>query len=34
MSNLPYNQAAIPEVFRRHIVEYHRKEAPGTRRHR
>ena len=30
MSNLPYNQAAIPEAYRRHIVEYHRKEAPGT----
>ena len=30
MSNLPYNQAAIPEGYRRHIVEYHRKEAPGT----
>jgi len=30
MANLPYNQAAIPEPYRRHIVEYHRKEAPGT----
>jgi lipoprotein-anchoring transpeptidase ErfK/SrfK len=30
MSNLPYNQAAVPEVYRRHMVEYHRKEAPGT----
>jgi lipoprotein-anchoring transpeptidase ErfK/SrfK len=30
MSNLPYNQAAIPDSFRRHIVEYHRKEAPGS----
>jgi lipoprotein-anchoring transpeptidase ErfK/SrfK len=30
MSNLPYNQAAVPEAFRRRIVEYHRKEAPGT----
>ena len=30
MSNLPYAQAAIPESYRRHIVEYHRKEAPGT----
>jgi lipoprotein-anchoring transpeptidase ErfK/SrfK len=30
MSNLPYNQASIPEAYRRHIVEYHRKEAPGT----
>ncbi len=30
MSNLPYNQAAIPETYRRHIVDYHRKEGPGT----
>ena len=30
MSNLPYNQAAVAEAYRRHIVEYHRKEAPGT----
>jgi lipoprotein-anchoring transpeptidase ErfK/SrfK len=30
MSNLPYNQAAIPDTYQRHIVEYHRKEAPGT----
>jgi lipoprotein-anchoring transpeptidase ErfK/SrfK len=30
MSNLPYNQAAIPDTYQRHIVEYRRKEAPGT----
>jgi len=30
MSNLPYRQAAIPEEYRRHIVQYDRKEAPGT----
>jgi lipoprotein-anchoring transpeptidase ErfK/SrfK len=30
MSNLPYQQADIPEPYRRHIVEYTRKEAPGT----
>jgi len=30
MSNLPYNQAQVPEAFRRRIVEYHRKETPGT----
>jgi lipoprotein-anchoring transpeptidase ErfK/SrfK len=30
MSNLPYNQAVVPEAYRRHIVEYHRKEVPGT----
>ena len=26
----PYEKAAIPEPYRRHIVEYHRKEVPGT----
>ena len=26
----PYENAAIPEPYQRHIVEYHRKEAPGT----
>jgi lipoprotein-anchoring transpeptidase ErfK/SrfK len=26
----PYEKAAIPEPYKRHIVEYHRKEAPGT----
>jgi lipoprotein-anchoring transpeptidase ErfK/SrfK len=30
MSNLPYNQSAVSETYRRHIVDYHRKEAPGT----
>jgi len=30
MSNLPYNQTAVSDTYRRHIVEYHRKEAPGT----
>jgi lipoprotein-anchoring transpeptidase ErfK/SrfK len=30
MANLPYRQATIPEQFRRHIVDYTRKEAPGT----
>jgi lipoprotein-anchoring transpeptidase ErfK/SrfK len=30
MSNLPYNQTAVSETYQRHIVEYHRKEAPGT----
>ena len=30
MSNLPYAQATIPEEYRRHIVQYSRKEAPGT----
>ena len=26
----PYEKATIPEPYRRHIVEYHRKELPGT----
>ena len=26
----PYQKAAIPEPYQRHIVEYTRKEAPGT----
>jgi len=26
----PYEKAAVPESYKRHIVEYHRKEAPGT----
>jgi lipoprotein-anchoring transpeptidase ErfK/SrfK len=30
MSNLPYKQASIPVEFQRHIVNYDRKEAPGT----
>ncbi len=30
MSNLPYEQAAIPQPYRRHIVDYTRKEAPGS----
>ena len=30
MSNLPYEQADIPEPYRRHIVDYTRKELPGT----
>jgi len=30
MSNLPYNQAVIPDTYQRHIIDYHRKEAPGT----
>ena len=30
MSNLPYQQAAIPDQFKRHIVDYSRKEAPGS----
>src|SRR5262249_54223844 len=30
MANLPYRQVAIAEEYRRHIVDYTRKEAPGT----
>src|SRR5216683_862514 len=30
LANAPYAQATIPEPYRRHIVEYHRKEGPGT----
>jgi lipoprotein-anchoring transpeptidase ErfK/SrfK len=30
IANLPYRHATIPEEFSRHIVEYSRKEAPGT----
>ena len=28
----PYENATIPEPYRRHIVEYHRKEFAGVRR--
>ena len=30
LANAPYANATIPEPYRRHIVEYHRKEAPGS----
>lgn len=30
LANAPYAQVAIPEPYRRAIVNYHRKEAPGT----
>jgi lipoprotein-anchoring transpeptidase ErfK/SrfK len=30
LAHPPYAQASIPEQFQRHIVDYHRKEAPGT----
>jgi lipoprotein-anchoring transpeptidase ErfK/SrfK len=30
LANPPYEQAAIPVAYQRHIVEYHRKEAPGS----
>ena len=34
LANAPYAQASIPEPYQRHIVDYHRKEAPGTDRGR
>jgi lipoprotein-anchoring transpeptidase ErfK/SrfK len=30
LANAPYAKAEIPQPYRRHIVSYHRKEAPGT----
>jgi lipoprotein-anchoring transpeptidase ErfK/SrfK len=30
LAHPPYAQATIPEAYRRHIVDYPRKEAPGT----
>jgi lipoprotein-anchoring transpeptidase ErfK/SrfK len=30
LANAPYAQVAIPEQFQRHLVSYHRREAPGT----
>ncbi|MDB5602115.1 MAG: ErfK/YbiS/YcfS/YnhG protein [Xanthobacteraceae bacterium] len=30
LAEAPYAKAVIPEPYRRHIVDYHRKEAPGT----
>ena len=30
LAHVPYAQAQIPEAYQRHIVDYHRKEAPGT----
>src|SRR6195952_5211623 len=30
LANAPYAKANIPEPYLRHIVEYHRKESPGT----
>ena len=30
LAHAPYAQATIPEQFRRHIVTYERREAPGT----
>jgi lipoprotein-anchoring transpeptidase ErfK/SrfK len=30
LAHAPYQQAIIPEPYRRHIVDYHRKETAGT----
>jgi lipoprotein-anchoring transpeptidase ErfK/SrfK len=30
LANAPYARVSIPETYQRHLVEYHRKEAPGT----
>jgi lipoprotein-anchoring transpeptidase ErfK/SrfK len=30
LANPPYAKASIPEQYQRHIVTYHRREAPGT----
>ena len=30
LANPPYAKASIPEPYLRHIVDYHRKEGPGT----
>ena len=30
LANAPYAKATIPEAYLRHIVDFHRKEAPGT----
>jgi lipoprotein-anchoring transpeptidase ErfK/SrfK len=30
LANVPYGKVEIPQHYLRHIVDYHRKEAPGT----
>jgi lipoprotein-anchoring transpeptidase ErfK/SrfK len=30
LASAPYEQATIPEPYRRHVVDYHRKETAGT----
>ncbi len=30
LANPPYAQASIPQTYQRHIVDYHRSEAPGS----
>src|SRR3954463_9491414 len=30
LANPPYQQASIPDAYQRQIVQFHRKEAPGS----
>ncbi len=30
LANAPYRRVAIPQAYQRHVVDYHRSEAPGT----
>src|SRR5437588_525577 len=30
LAHTPYAQATIPETYRRHVVDYQRREGPGT----
>ena len=30
LANAPYARVAIPQAYQRHVVDYHRSEAPGT----
>ena len=30
LANAPYTRVAIPQAYQRHVVDYHRSEAPGT----
>src|SRR5258708_2204691 len=30
LANVPYGKATIPEPYQRHIVDFHRRESPGT----
>jgi len=30
LANAPYAQATIPQAYQRHLVDYHRSEAPGS----
>src|SRR5258706_359531 len=30
LAKAPYERVALPEMYRRHVVDFHRKEAPGS----